>query len=200
MQHMQNLIHLPGGGSRKHMTTNISTVLNQYNMEDAWQPEALRNRRLEQLRATMDDYITKNAGQVELNLPVFFGHVAATLDKTFPELDDRTYDDFIDATASTLLNITREAPTPEFLEKVLRHAMGNKRRRKGRAALDVVVALKLIDSGNYYQAIEYLTPTEVMTAASAPQPPTVITLSPLQRTRSRGSAPMTWNCTPARRC
>lgn len=83
-------------------------------MEEAWQPEALRNRRLEQLRATMDDYIAKNTGLVEGNLPVFFGHVAATLDKTFPDLDDRTYDDFIDATAFTLLNVTREAPTTEF--------------------------------------------------------------------------------------
>jgi len=36
--------------------------------------------------------------------------------------------------------------------------MGNKRRRKGRATLDVIVALRLIDSGNYYQAIEYLMP------------------------------------------
>ncbi|MDD3857120.1 MAG: hypothetical protein PHP43_03635, partial [Methanoculleus sp.] len=127
-------------------------------MEETWQPEALRNRRLEQLRATMDDYIVKNTGLVEGNLPVFFGHVAATLDKTFPDLDDRTYDDFIDATAFTLLNVTREAPTTEYLEKFLRHAMGNKRRRKGRATLDVIVALKLIDSGNYYLAIEYLMP------------------------------------------
>jgi len=127
-------------------------------MEGAWQPEALRTRRLEQLRATMDDYIEKNIAQVEGNLPVFFGHVATTLDRTFPDLDDRSYDDFIDATTLTLLNATREIPTPEFLEKILRHAMGNKRRRKGRATLDVIVGLKLIDSGNYYQAIEYLTP------------------------------------------
>ncbi len=126
-------------------------------MGDAWQPEALRNKRLEQLRATMDDYIVKHTDQVEGNLPVFFGHVAATLDKTFPDLEDSVYDDFIDATTFTLLNATHEAPTVEFLEKTLRHAIGNKRRRKGRATLDVIVALKLIDTGNYYQAIEYLT-------------------------------------------
>jgi hypothetical protein len=125
-------------------------------MEDAWQPEALRNRRLEQLQGTMNDYVVKNIAQVEENLPVFFGHVAATLDKTFPNLDDRSYDDFIDSVTLTLLNTTREVPTPEFLEKTLRHAMGNKRRRKGRATLDVVAGLKLIDAGNYSQAIEYL--------------------------------------------
>ena len=125
-------------------------------MEETWQPEALRNRRLEQLRATMDDYIVKNIEQVEANLPIFFGHVAATLDRTFPDLDDRTYDDFIDATTFTLLNAMREAPTGESLEKILRHAMGNKRRRKGRATLDVIVGLRLIDTGNYLQAIEYL--------------------------------------------
>src|SRR5690554_6601378 len=111
-------------------------------MENAWQPEALRNRRLEQLRATMDDYIVKNTDLIEANLPVFFGHVAATLDKTFSDLDDRTYDDFIDATTFTLVSTTNEALTPEFLEKTLRHAMGNNRRRKGRVTLDVIVALK----------------------------------------------------------
>ena len=125
-------------------------------MEDVWQPEALRNRRLEQLQATMNDYVEKNTAQIEGNLPVFFGHVAATLDRTFPGLDDRSYDDFIDGITFTLLNATREAPTGEFLEKTLRHAMGNKRRRRGRATLDVVVALKLIDTGNYHQAIDYL--------------------------------------------
>ncbi len=104
----------------------------------------------------MSDYIEKNIGQVEESLPVFFGHVAATLDKTFPNLDDRSYDDFIDSVTLTLLNTTRESPTPEFLEKTLRHAMGNKRRRKGRATLDVVAGLKLIDAGNYGLAIEYL--------------------------------------------
>ena len=125
-------------------------------MEEVWQPEALRNRRLEQLQATMNDYIEKNIALVEGNLPVFYGHVAATLDKTFPGLDDRSYDDFIDAVTFTLLNTTREAPTAELLEKTLRHAMGNRRRRRGRATLDVVVGLKLIDAGNYQQAIEYL--------------------------------------------
>jgi hypothetical protein len=125
-------------------------------MDDAWQPEALRNRRLEQLRATMDDYITRNITQVEGNLPVFFGHVATTLDRTFSDLDDRSYDDFIDETTLTLFGATHETPTPEFLEKVLRHAMGNKRRRKGRATLDVVAALKLIGAANYHQALEYL--------------------------------------------
>ena len=79
-------------------------------MDDAWQPEALRNRRLEQLRATMDDYITRNITQVEGNLPVFFGHVATTLDRTFSDLDDRSYDDFIDETTLTLFGATHETP------------------------------------------------------------------------------------------
>ena len=125
-------------------------------MERAWQPEALQNRRLEQLRATMDDYIAKNIEQIEGNLPVFFGHVAATLDRSFPDLDDRTYDDFIDETGFALLNAKRGPPTPEFLEKVLRHAVGNKKEQKGRATLEVMVALNLIDIGSYYQALEYL--------------------------------------------
>ncbi len=125
-------------------------------MEDVWQPDALKGRKLEHLRATMNDYIGKNTAGIEGNLPVFFGHVAATLDRTLPGLDDRSYDDFIDSVTFTLLNVTRSAPTPEFFEKILRHAMGSKRRKKGRATLDVIVGLKLIDTGNHPQAIDHL--------------------------------------------
>lgn len=125
-------------------------------MQDVWQPDALKGRKLEHLRATMNDYIGKNIAGIEGNLPVFFGHVAATLDRTLPGLDDRSYDDFIDSVTFTLLNVTRSAPTPEFFEKILRHAMGSKRRKKGRATLDVVVGLKLIDTGNHSQAIDHL--------------------------------------------
>lgn len=125
-------------------------------MGETWQPEALRNRRLEHLQATMNDYIANNIAQVEGNLPVFYRHVAAALDKTSPGLDDQAYDNFIDAITLTLISTMREAPTTERLEKILRHAMGIRRRRRGRAALDVIVGLKLITVGDYQQAIEYL--------------------------------------------
>ncbi|WP_292516947.1 hypothetical protein [Methanoculleus sp.] len=125
-------------------------------MEGAWQPETSRDRRLDQLRATMNHYIEKNITRVEANLPVFFGHVAATLNKTFPDLDDRAYDDFIDTITSTILNTAHEAATAEYFEKILRYAMGNKRRRRERTTLDVLVALKLIDTGNYPPAVERL--------------------------------------------
>jgi hypothetical protein len=149
---------MPAGKERKNrIQKNISfPVPLSWYMEEGWQPEALRNRKLEQLRASMNDYIEKNIDRLETNLPVFFGHVAATLDKSFPDLDDKSYDEFIDAVTYTLLNTTRLPPTTEFLEKTLRHAMGNKRRRKGRATLDVIAALKLLNTGNYQQAIEYL--------------------------------------------
>ncbi|MDN7025614.1 hypothetical protein FGU65_12050 [Methanoculleus sp. FWC-SCC1] len=125
-------------------------------MATPWQPEAIQNRRLEQLKASMNEYIERSIDKIEGNLPVFFGHVAATLDKSFPSLPDRTYDEFIDAITLTLLNTTRQQPNVEFLEKVLRHAMGNKRRRQGRATLDIIAGLKLISSGNYSQGLEYL--------------------------------------------
>ncbi len=125
-------------------------------MATAWQPEAIQNRRLEQLKASMNDYIDKSIDTIETNLPIFFGHVAAALDKSFPSLPDRTYDEFIDAVTLKLLNTTRQQPDVEFLEKVLRHAMGNKRRRQGRATLDIIAGLKLVNSGNYGQGLEYL--------------------------------------------
>ena len=169
-------------------------------MEDVWQPEALRNRRLEQLQATMNDYVEKNTVQIEGNLPVFFGHVAATLDRTFPDLDDRSYDDFIDGITFTLLNVTREAPTVEFLEKTLRHAMGNKRRRRGRATLDVVVALKLIDTGNYVMAIDYLMRYRNYDGRVNAAIAYCHYVLSQGTAREQGLRPTTGNSTPARRC
>ncbi len=126
-------------------------------MEEAWQPEAVQNRKLEQLKASMYDYIEKNIEKIDSNLPVFFGHVTATLEKSFPALDDRAHDEFIDAVTFKFLDTTHQPPTPEFLDKVLWHAIGNKRRRKGRATLDIIAGLKLINAGRYTQAIEYMT-------------------------------------------
>jgi hypothetical protein len=100
-------------------------------MERAWQPEALQNRRLEQLRATMDDYIAKNIEQIEGNLPVFFGHVAATLDRSFPDLDDRTYDDFIDETGFALLNAKRDPRHPSSWRRCCGMPLGTKESRRG---------------------------------------------------------------------
>ena len=125
-------------------------------MEGIWRSKVPGNRRLEQLQATMNSYIEKNIARVEANLPVFFGHVTATLDKTFPNLDDRAYDDFIDAITGTVINATREAPTAEYFEKILRHAMRGKRRKRERTTLDVIVALRLLDAGNYHLATDYL--------------------------------------------
>ncbi len=125
-------------------------------MEEPWQPDAVQGRRLDQLEASMYEYVEKNIDTIEVNLPIFFGHVAASLDRSFPSLPDREYDEFIDSVTLKLLNTTRHQPDVDFLEKVLRHAMGNKRRRKGRATLDVIAGLKLMNSGNFSQALDYL--------------------------------------------
>jgi len=126
------------------------------NMGDEWQPDAILNRKLDQLKESMFDYIEKNIDRIDSSLPVFFGHVAATLDKSFPMINDTLYDEFIDAITYKILNTTPCSPGADYMEKVLRHAMGNKRRRGGRATLEIIAGLKLISAGNYTSAIEYL--------------------------------------------
>ena len=151
-------------------------------MEEVWQPEALRNRRLEQLQATMNDYIEKNIALVEGNLPVFYGHVAATLDKTFPGLDDRSADDFIDAVTFTLLNTTREAPTAELLKPPARH--GKPAAETRAATLDVVGPQtdrrRQLPPGDRYWRV-----TGTTTAGSTQQSPTATTPSQEPSTGSR---------------
>ncbi|KUG21011.1 MAG: hypothetical protein KO206_06880 [Methanomicrobiaceae archaeon] len=125
-------------------------------MGDEWQPEAMLNRKLDQLKDSMFDYIEKNIERIDASPPVFFGHVAAALERSFPDIRSEVHDEFIDAIALKLLMTMKTSPGNEQIEKVLRHAMGMKRGKRGRATLEIIAGLKLINSGNYVDAIEYL--------------------------------------------
>ena len=69
-------------------------------MGDEWQPEAMLNRKLDQLKDSMFDYIEKNIERIDASPPVFFGHVAAALERSFPDIRSEVHDEFIDAIES----------------------------------------------------------------------------------------------------
>ena len=57
-------------------------------MGDEWQPEAVVRLRLERLKKEFNEYINVNSEKIDANIPVFFGQVIASLDKTLPGLSD----------------------------------------------------------------------------------------------------------------
>ncbi len=65
-------------------------------MDEEWQPDALVRVKLNQMKKDFFDYIEKNSEKIDLNIPVFFGHVVATLEKALPDVNDDLYDRFID--------------------------------------------------------------------------------------------------------
>jgi hypothetical protein len=82
-----------------------------------WQPEAPGSGRPEHLQATTNECIEKKIDRVEGNLPVFCGHVAATLDRISPGQDDRSYGDSVDAVTLTLLNTMHETLRQSTLKR-----------------------------------------------------------------------------------
>ena len=93
-----------------------------------WQPEAVvRLRNLERLKKEFNEYINVNSEKIDANIPVFFGQVIASLDKTLPGQVDQLFDQFIDAMAFAVLEASKRSEEIPFVEKLFDYAMRNKR-------------------------------------------------------------------------
>jgi len=100
-------------------------------------------------------YIDKNTGKVDANLPVFFSHVVSALENSFPNLSDEQFDAFIDSITFRILD-AGPVVDPARIENIIQNATRVKRCQNARRGIDIVVGLKLLKSGNYGDALEYL--------------------------------------------
>lgn len=125
-------------------------------MGDEWQPEAVIRLKLERLKKEFIDYITANSDRIDANIPVFFGQVIATLDKTIPGLGEELYDPFIDAMAFAVLDSSKHSDDIPFIEKLFEYAIRNKRGNRGRAIFDILLGMKMINTGKYAEGAEQL--------------------------------------------
>ncbi|MDI6719537.1 MAG: hypothetical protein QMD46_08015 [Methanomicrobiales archaeon] len=112
--------------------------------------------RLNLLQREFVSYIQKNAKKVEANLPVFYGYVIASLDDLGGEIDDASYDAFIDAISGKLLEGCGRAADPEFIEKVIANALRCRKHAAVRTGLDIAAGVQLMKAGDYAHAIPYL--------------------------------------------
>lgn len=125
-------------------------------MSEEWQPEAILKMKTSQLKREFFEYTDKNIEKIEANVPVFFGHVVTTLDNSLPQIQDETYDQFIDAITMKVLETSKKTDDIVFTEKLFDYAMRNKRGKKGKAFYDIILGLRMVHKGRYSEAIEQL--------------------------------------------
>ncbi len=125
-------------------------------MGDEWQPEAVVRQRLDLIKREFIEYIRANSEKIDANLPVFFGQVIASLDKALPGLSDALYNQFIDAIAFAVLDASKQSDDIPFVKKLFNYALSNKRGNRGRAVYDILLGMKMINTGKYAEAAEQL--------------------------------------------
>lgn len=125
-------------------------------MGEEWEPEAILKAKASQLKGEFFEYIEKNIEKIDANIPVFFGHVVATLDNSLPALSEDSYNKFIDAITIKVLETSKKSSDIPFIEKLFDHAVRNKRGKKGKAIYDILLGMRMITNGRFTDAIDHL--------------------------------------------
>ncbi len=118
--------------------------------------DAIVYDKLNLLKKDFFGYIRRNTEKVDLNLPVFYGHVVSALENSFPDLPDATYDEFIDFITFEVLDASRSSGDFEYVRKVVHNALRFKKKKDAETGINIVVGLKLLKVGDYSHAIDYL--------------------------------------------
>ena len=118
--------------------------------------DAIVYEKLNLLKKDFFGYIRSNTEKVDLNLPVFYGHVVSALENSFPDIPDESYDGFIDYITFEVLDASKNGGDPEYIRKVIHNAIRFKKKKDAETGVNIVVGLKLLKVGDYPHAIEYL--------------------------------------------
>ena len=118
--------------------------------------DAIVYEKLNLLKNDFFGYIRGNSEKVDSNLPVFYGHVVSALENSFPDIPDETYDEFIDHITFEVLDASKNSGDFEFVRKIIHNALRFKKKKDAETGVNIVVGLKLLKSGDYPHAIDYL--------------------------------------------
>ncbi len=118
--------------------------------------DAIVYEKLNLLKNDFFGYIRGNSDKVDSNLPVFYGHVVSALENSFPDIPDETYDEFIDHITFEVLDASKNSGDFEFVRKIIHNALRFKKKKDAETGVNIVVGLKLLKSGDYPHAIDYL--------------------------------------------
>lgn len=118
--------------------------------------DAIKYEKIDVLKKDLFSYIDKNSNKINLNLPVFYGHIISTLDNAFPDLDNNVYDEFIDSVTFRVLNAPDTKIDLDYVERLISNAARSKRKSSNKVTLRILSAIKLMDNKDYLNAVEYL--------------------------------------------
>ena len=102
--------------------------------------DAIIYDKLNLLKKDFSGYIERNSVKVDENLPVFFGHMISALEKSFPDISDESYDDFIDSITFKVLDASPNSNNFDYIKKVNINALRLKKRKDA----DIGINLSLI--------------------------------------------------------
>jgi hypothetical protein len=118
--------------------------------------DAIVYDKLNLLKKDFSGYIERNSSKVDENLPVFFGHMISALEKSFPDITDEFYDDFIDSITFKILDASSNINDFEYVKRVILNALRLKKRKNADIGVNLVVGLKLLKNGDYGHALDFL--------------------------------------------
>jgi hypothetical protein len=118
--------------------------------------DAIAYDKLHLLKNDFYGYIERHSVKVDENLPVFFGQMISALEKSFPNLPDESYDEFIDGITFKVLDASSSINDFEYIRKVILNAIRFKRRKNADLGVHLVVGLKLLKIGDYGHALDFL--------------------------------------------
>ena len=125
-------------------------------MDEEWQPDAVQDIRIAQVRKELSEYVESNSEKIDSNLPVFYGHVMSIIENSFPGISDTAHDRIIDDITMKVLEVSRRGGDIEYVEKLFTYATRMRRRHTGHMIFDIILGFKMIDLGKYNQAVEVL--------------------------------------------
>jgi len=118
--------------------------------------DAIVYDKLHLLKKDFYGYIERNTTKVDANLPVFYGYVISALENSFPDLIDSSYDDFIDSITFKVLDTSASINDFDYVRKVIANAIRFKKNKNAEIGTNIVVGLKLLKSGDYVHALDFL--------------------------------------------
>ncbi|QYZ80239.1 hypothetical protein E2N92_12765 [Methanofollis formosanus] len=118
--------------------------------------EAVQYERIEMLKLDFFDYIQKNHHKIDEKLPVFYGYVISALNSSFPLLDSKDHDLFLDAISFKILETSPRAADADFVETVIENAARFKKGKKPKAGLEIAAGFRMVKAGAFPHAIPYL--------------------------------------------
>lgn len=118
--------------------------------------DAIVYDKLHVLKKDFFGYIERNTVKVDSNLPVFFGYVVSALETSFPHLPDADYDEFIDSITFKVLDASTSITDFEYVKRVMTNAVRFKKRKNAEIGIRIVIGLKLLKTGDFPHALEFL--------------------------------------------